>query len=194
MKTIELETERLLLRQWHKNDYSEFATMNADPVVMEYYPDILSGEQSNALADKFKNIISQRGWGFWAIELKYDGSFIGFTGLNEPGYALSFNPCVEIGWRLDKKYWGNGYATEAAKAVLDFAFTELGLKEVLSFTPVANLRSRALMERLDMLNTEQNFVHPLVPTIGSRNNSLSEHVLYRIDKSGWMTGNKSCDI
>ena len=190
MKIIELETERLLLRQWSKDDYSAFATMNADSVVMEYYPNTLTSEQSDALAEKFENMIAQQGWGFWALELKDQASFIGFVGLNEPGYTLPVTPCVEIGWRLDKKYWGRGYATEAAKAVLDFSFNKLNLNEIFSFTPASNLRSRALMERLNMLNTEQNFSHPLVPA----NNLLSEHVLYKIDKSAWLKGNKSREL
>ena len=186
MKIIELETERLVLRQWLNEDYSAFAKMNADPVVMQYFPKILTREESNTMAVKIENRIAQNGWGFWAVELKGQASFIGFVGLNEPDYSLPVTPCVEIGWRLDKKYWGRGYATEAAEAVLEFSFKKLNLKEVYSFTPVSNSRSRALMERLNMLNTEHNFNHPLIPV----NNPLREHVLYKIDKSGWIKGNK----
>ncbi len=181
MTITELETERLLLRQWQQSDYPAFAKMNADPAVMEFYPNTLSREESDAMANKIENLIAKHGWGFWAVELKNNNKFIGFVGLHEPTYSLPVKPCVEIGWRLYNKYWGRGYATEAAKAVLDFSFNKLDLNDVFSFTPVSNLRSRAVMERLNMMNTEQNFFHPLVP----ENSLLREHVLYKIDKSGW---------
>lgn len=88
---------------------------------------------------------------------------------------------MEIGWRLNKDYWGNGYATEAAKAVLNVAFNKLNLSEVYSFTSIANTKSQAVMERLGMVNTNKNFNHPMLP----ENSPLSEHFLYKIDKRSW---------
>ena len=181
-KIIEIKTERLLLRQWHNTDYELFERINSDPVVMEYYPSTLTPEESNMMASKIESLIEERGWGFWAVELVEDKSFIGFVGLHEPTYELPVKPCIEIGWRLGKEYWGKGYATEAAKASLKFAFSDLNLGEVYSFTPVTNNRSRALMERLNMVNTNFNFGHPEVPL----NSQLREHVLYVIKRHDWI--------
>ncbi len=182
MRTI--ETPRLKLRQWQESDYAPFATMNADPVVMEFFPRLLSHEQSDAWVEKMRVAIADRGWGFWAMEIKASGDFAGFVGLNEPGDAIPCSPCVEAGWRLDKAFWGKGYATEAGTTALDFAFNTLQLHEVVSFTAVLNLKSQAVMQRLGMTNTGENFEHPLVPE-GDR---LREHVLYKITRSDWVCG------
>ena len=179
---IELQTTRLKLRQWQPSDYSHFAVMNADPEQMQFYPWLLTTDESNALADRFRSLITQQGWGFWAVEHIEDGKFIGFVGLHRPTYELAFTPCVEIGWRIAKQYWRNGYATEAASAVLRAAFECVGLMEVLAFTAVINHKSQAVMRRLHVINTQQNFEHPLVP----ENHPLREHVLYRMDKLQWM--------
>ncbi len=103
---------------------------------------------------------------------------MGFVGLHEPAYELPITPCVEIGWRLAKEYWGKGYATEAGKASLEIAFKILNLQEVYSFASVSNRQSWAVMERLKMKNTNKNFEHPIIP----QNNPLREHVLYKITK------------
>ena len=178
---IELKTERLLLRQWRNEDMPEFAELNADPEVMEFYPELLSLQESNAGVEKFKSLISINGWGFWAVESVPDRSFIGLVGLHRPTYKLPFGPCVEIGWRLARAYWKKGYATEAAGACLDFAFDRLDLSEVYAFTSVANMKSRAVMERLNMLNIEANFDHPIMP----HNSPLREHVVYKINTQQW---------
>ncbi len=132
---IEFETDRLKLRQWKNEDRQLFAEINSDPVVMEYFPNTLSVSESNKMSDKIISLIFQRGWGFWAVEEKQQHKFIGFVGLHTPIPELPFSPCVEIGWRLAKEYWGNGYATEAANAVLSVAFKELNVSQVYSFTP-----------------------------------------------------------
>ena len=172
---IELKTERLLLRQWNAADFDAFATMNNDPEVMEFYPSLLSNSESNDLACRFQQLIADKGWGMWAVERLSDGVFIGFVGLHEPNFDLPVSPCVEIGWRLSRLSWGEGYATEAANRVLDFAFHDLSLDCVYSFTSVGNLRSRAVMERIGMVNTGNNFNHPMLP----EGHALSEHVLYK---------------
>lgn len=183
LEVIESETDRLKLRQWKKEDWPIFAKINADPVVMEYFPNTLCEFESNKLAEKIYSLISDRGWGFWAVEEKDQGDFIGFVGLHTPLPELPFSPCVEIGWRLAKDHWGKGYATEAAKAAMKVAFEHLGLSEVYSFTSVENLRSRAVMERLYMLNTHKNFEHPDIPL----GNQLREHVLFKLTKERWRT-------
>lgn len=180
-EVIQLETKRLLLRQWQADDYVSFAKISNDPHVMEYYPSILSELESNALAKRISDLISKQGWGMWAVALKQNNQFIGFVGLHKPDYDLPINPCIEIGWRLAKNYWGNGYATEAANAALKFAFEILHLSEVVSFASVNNKKSIAVMKKLNMHNTLQNFDHPNMELF----DELREHVLYKITKTQW---------
>ncbi|ERL56710.1 GNAT family N-acetyltransferase [Psychrobacter aquaticus] len=180
-----IETDRLYLRQWQTSDFVIFAEMNADPEVMQYFPKLLSTTVSNTIAKKCQQLIEDNGWGFWAVSLK-DGSkkrnnFIGMVGLNNAHTDMPFSPAVEIGWRLHKKYWGQGYATEAARAALKFAFTELALDDVVSFTAVINQRSQLIMERIGMTNTQDSFYHPMLDT----NHTLAEHVLYKITREQW---------
>lgn len=174
---IELETSRLLLRQWKHADYAPFAALNADPSVMEYFPALLSRAESDTMADRCRALISQRGWGFWAAELKASGEFIGFVGLHTPSLELPFSPCVEIGWRLAAAHWGKGLATEAARAALCVGFDTLDLSEIVSFTAVENRRSRAVMGRLGMRESDR-FEHPHVPP----DNPLRWHCLYRLSR------------
>ena len=181
VKVIEITTSRLKLRQWIQGDFADFVQLNTDPEVMQFYPDTLNVEESIAMASSFAAIISKQGWGFWAVELLDKKEFIGFVGLNEPAYDLPVTPCVEIGWRLARKFWGNGFATEAANASLAYAFNTLQLPQVYSFTSKVNKRSQAVMQRLGMINTNTNFDHPLV----ADNDLLREHVLYKIDRNDW---------
>ncbi|MDD3483570.1 GNAT family N-acetyltransferase [Azovibrio restrictus] len=175
---IEVETERLCLRQWRRADRTPFAVMNADPRVMEYFPATLTRTESDAIADRCQLLIEERGWGFWAAEYKATHEFIGFVGLHTPSAELPFSPCVEVGWRLAFSYWGKGLATEAAKEALRVGFHSLGLKEIVSFTAVGNLRSRAVMERLGMRG-DGTFEHPHVP----ENTGLRQHFLYRLSRA-----------
>ena len=182
MKTKELHTSRLILRQWRKSDFSDFAEMNSNPKVMEYFPKLLTEEESNQFAERLSNLIAERGWGLWAVEEKSASKFIGFTGLHEVSEDLPFSPAVEIGWRLSDKYWGKGYATEAARKVLEFAFTDLEIEEIVSFTSVVNIKSEAVMKRINMLNTNCNFLHPKIED----NHPLEEHILYKVNKNQWL--------
>ena len=178
---VEIKTDRLLLRQWTEQDFPLFAKICADPVVMEFFPKVYSQEESDAFASKTISLIEKKSWGFWAVELIEENKFIGFVGLNESGYLVPVSPCIEIGWRLDKDYWGKGYATEAARASLQFAFEVLQVNEVYSFTSIFNKRSWLMMLRLGMQNTGDNFDHPMVP----QGHVLKEHVLYKISMTGW---------
>jgi RimJ/RimL family protein N-acetyltransferase len=177
----ELETARLKLRQWQISDLEPFAKMNADPRVMEFFPALLSRAESDAMAERIRSLIAQRGFGFWAAELKESGEFIGFVGLHIPTAALPFSPCVEIGWRLGLPFWGQGYATEAAREVLRFGFTELSLPEIVSFTALGNRRSQAVMRRLNMQPQPETFQHPDIPA----GHSLREHCWYRLSREEW---------
>lgn len=174
---IEIETERLQLVQWQERHVAPFAAMNADPEVMRYFPATESEAQSRAAVAAWRAQFEERGWSNWAVERRDRGEFIGFTGLSVPRRQLPFSPCVEVGWRLARRFWGNGYATEAAKAALAAGFGRLGLAEIVSFTSITNLKSRAVMERIGMRNTGRDFDHPAVP-VGS---SLRRHCLYVIE-------------
>ncbi len=178
LKPIEVCTERLNLRQWRTADREPFAQLNADPRVMEFFPNPLDRAASDALADRIEANIRDRGWGFWATEIRETQEFIGFVGLNIPIVELPFSPCVEVGWRLAFPYWGKGYACEAAREALRIGFEVLQLNEIVSFTALHNQRSRAVMERLNMREMPATFLHPSLP-IG---HPLAEHCLYKLSR------------
>jgi ribosomal-protein-alanine N-acetyltransferase len=176
MMTTELQTERLILRRWREADREPFAQMNADTRVMEYFPAPLRRKESDALVDRIEAHFAEHGWGPWATELRATGEFIGFIGLNVPVFETHFTPCVEIGWRLAAEHWSKGLATEGAGAVLGYAFTELRLPEVVSFTTVANQRSRRVMEKIGMTrNPADDFDYPGL----AEGHPLRRHVLHR---------------
>lgn len=176
-----LSTPRLLLRQWQPDDKEAFACLNADLRVMEFFPSCLDRAASDAMAERLQSLIADRGWGFWAVEIIGGAKFIGFVGLHIPTAELPFSPCVEIGWRLAFEHWGNGYATEAATAALQFGFESLNLPEIVSFTALQNNRSRSVMGKLNMRLDPNTFEHPSLP-IG---HALREHCLYRLSREDW---------
>ena len=172
----ELRTKRLLLRRWHPGDRDPFAALNADPEVMRWFPATLSRDESDALADRIAAAVERDGWGLWALEERATGGFVGFTGLTRPAFEAHFTPAVEIGWRLARDAWGRGYATEAARTATAYAFGELGLERIVSFTAAGNERSRAVMRRLGMRHDPaEDFDHPALPP----GHPLRRHVLYR---------------
>ncbi len=178
-KNIVIETDRLILRKWQEEDFLPFYNINSCPNVCEFLKGILSREESDALAGRIITQMQQNSFGLYAVDLKDSGEFIGFTGLNIPSFEAHFMPAIEIGWRLAYKHWGKGYATEGAKAVIDYAFNEIGLKKIVSFTAVSNLRSRNVMQKIGMsCDKKDDFHHPLL----SADHPLSKHVLYRIKK------------
>jgi RimJ/RimL family protein N-acetyltransferase len=175
----ELTTDRLLLRPWTDADRGPFAAMNSDPAVMEHFPAMMTHEESDAFVDRIGAQLAEWGFGLWALEVRDTGRFIGFTGLSRPSFEAHFTPAVEIGWRLSKDAWGNGYATEAARAALAYGFGPAGLDEIVSFTATTNLPSQRVMQRIGMTHDESDdFDHPRVPA-GHR---LQRHVLYRITR------------
>ena len=178
-----IETPNLRLRQWRDEDFAPFAALNADPQVMAHFPALLNRSESDALAVRCRELIDARGWGFWATEIKASGEFIGFVGLHTPIAELPFSPCVEIGWRLARPFWQKGYASEAARATLRFGFNDLALAEIVTYTSLGNQRSQAVMEKLGMHRTAENFQHPALPV----DHPLREHCLYRLARSAWQT-------
>ena len=178
---MELRTERLILRRWCPGDRESFARMNADAEVMRHMIRTLNREESDALVERIEAHFDDHGFGLWAIEVVGAAPFIGFTGLSVPRFDAAFMPAVEIGWRLDTRHWGKGYATEAARASLVDGFGRVGLKEVVSFTIPANVRSLRVMERIGMTrDVDGDFEHPLVP----EGHPARHHVLYRLGAGG----------
>jgi RimJ/RimL family protein N-acetyltransferase len=182
MPATVLRTERLVLRGWRPEDRDQYAALNADPEVMEHFVGVLDRATSDAEADRFAAALEHDGWGHWVVTLPENDRLIGFTGLAVVDVPASWTPATEIGWRFAHDAWGHGYATEAARAVLAYAFESLGLDEVVSFTATTNLRSRRVMERIGMWRDPiDDFDHPRVP-VGHR---LRRHVLYRLDRPAW---------
>ncbi|WP_283130582.1 GNAT family N-acetyltransferase [Enterovibrio norvegicus] len=179
-----LETTRLLLRQWKEDDYSAFAALNASPEVMRYFPAQLSRSESDALAKRSQSLITERGWGFWAVELKATGQFIGLVGLHtqDENSGIPQAPLVEIGWRLASEFWGKGYASEAAERALIFAFDELNLSSVYAFTALENVPSQGVMIKIGMADSHNDFDHPMLP----KGHPLERHCLYKITREQFL--------
>lgn len=184
-RPLEIRTERLLLRRWRTDDLAPFAVMNADPRVVEFFPSPLTRAESEALIARSEAHFDKNGFGPWAVEVPGIANCIGFIGLFTPRFVAHFTPCVEVGWRLAAEHWGRGYATEGARAAIQFGFENLKLEEIVAFTVPANIRSRRVMEKLGMTHTPaDDFDHPDLPD----NHPLRRHVLYRIARNKWSLG------
>ncbi len=184
----ELETSRLILRRWRAADIRPCAAMNADPVVMRHDPGRLSRAATAALIERMEAHFAAHGFGFWALEERATGAFAGFLGLNRPAFEPPGGPCVEIGWRLVRAHWGKGYATEAARAALAYAFETLDLAEVAAFTVPGNARSLGVMRRLGMTaDPDGDFDHPWI----APGHPLRRHVTRRITRARWRASGRS---
>ena len=172
---IYFDSERLIFRDWKEEDLSEFRKMNADPIVMEYFPSTLTHSETDAFYVRIKENMQRVGYGLYAVEVKETGAFIGFIGFHQANLNLGFDPFVEIGWRLKKEAWGMGYAQEGAKRCLAYGFENLGFTEVYSFTSTLNARSERVMRSIGMTK-QMTFDHPRI----DKKDVLCEHVLYRI--------------
>jgi RimJ/RimL family protein N-acetyltransferase len=183
MERIELDTPRLRLRGWRDDDLDPLAAMCADPLVMRYFPAPLLRDDCAAAMARCRIHFARFGFGFWALEHKNDGRFIGMAGLAWSRLQLPFCPVVEIGWRLARDQWRQGLAREAAEASLACAFERLQLAEVVAYTAALNDPSRQLMGALGMQHDAQNsFDHPDVPD----RHPLRAHVLYRMTRDNWV--------
>ena len=169
------ETDRLILRPWKAEDLSLFIEMNKDARVMRYFPSILTDEQTESFYKRIQSEFERNGWGLYALELKSNGTFIGYVGLHEIGFDADFTPGVEIGWRLAADYHNQGLATEAAKEVLKLA-KKKGLQRLYSFTAKQNSPSERMMQKIGMKKVGE-FEHPNL----SSDSPLQTHVLYQID-------------
>jgi RimJ/RimL family protein N-acetyltransferase len=171
-----LITDRLRLRQWEDRDRAPFAAINADAEVMAHYPAPMTRAQSDTAVDKMMAHVDRYGFGLWAAERIIDGELLGFVGVRHIPFEADFTPALEIGWRLRRDAWGNGYATEAARVSVDYAFDVLGVPEVLAMARPTNTSSLRVMERLGMTHDPaDDFHHPPLPTSGSL-----DYVLYRL--------------
>lgn len=173
--SLMLTTERLLLRSFETPDWEYFVAMNEDQEVMKYFPAPLCKEESLQFIDRINNHYKDVGFSLYAVVLASNNAYIGFTGFMTPSFDAFFTPCVEIGWRFKKEYWGNGYATEAATACLKYAKEQLDLKKVFSFTSIHNKKSEAVMQKIGM-QKQENFEHPKL----DKTHWLCAHVLYSI--------------
>lgn len=178
-----LETERLILRTWTIADEAPFYLMNQDPHVIEFLKGPLSENEVKSFRIRMQKQFDDRGYTLYAVQPK-DGSadFIGFVGLNYTDFPARFTPAIEIGWRLAFEHWGKGYATEAARAVIHHAFTQLAITELVSLTTKVNNRSIRVMEKIGMTrNRSDDFIHPkLAP-----DNPLAPHLLYRLKRDDY---------
>ena len=183
MTPITLHTPRLTLREWRDEDVDAFVAMFSDPLAMEFLPAQQDRAAIEAIIGRVRAHFAEHGFGWWAAELKGTGAFIGFVGLARVPFEAHFTPAVEIGWRLASAHWHQGYATEGAKAALEAGFTQLGLKEIVSFTVPANQRSRRVMERIGMCHEEaDDFDHPRL----AADHPLRRHVFYRLARERWL--------
>jgi ribosomal-protein-alanine N-acetyltransferase len=179
---LELRTKRTVLRAWKDSDLPAWCEMNADPEVRKHFESTHTEAQALAEAQRARDAMAQHGWGVWALEIPGVHAFAGFVGLIVPTYDAHFVPCVEIGWRLPRMAWGQGYATEAARAAARFAFDVLDQDEIVAITVPGNTPSRKVMERLGMRHDPAgDFDHPRV----SEGHPLRRHVLYRLDRASF---------
>jgi RimJ/RimL family protein N-acetyltransferase len=177
-----IRTDRLLLRRWTEADLAPFAAMNADPIVMEHMTGPLTREGSDAFVERIERHWDEHGWGLWAVEVPGVAAIVGYVGLWPADFLA--DGMVEVGWRLASAHWGRGYATEAARAALEFGFVEVGLAEIVSFTVPQNIRSRRVMERIGLVrDPAADFDNPRVDPVAYPH--LVAHVMYRLDRATW---------
>jgi RimJ/RimL family protein N-acetyltransferase len=185
---VQLETDRLILREWQESDRKAFARINGDPMVMEYLPRVLDQKSSDRLVDRFQAHFKKYGYGLYVLERREDKAFMGFAGLNNVDFEAPFTPAVEIAWRLDYPFWGHGYATEAAQKVIEHAFETLKLPEIVSFTVHDNARAIHVMEKQGMVRDQKgDFDYPAL----RKGHPLGRFVLYRLKRKAFLSHKKA---
>ncbi|HXB48458.1 MAG TPA: GNAT family protein [Streptosporangiaceae bacterium] len=176
----EVRTGRLLMRRWRDSDRGPFAELNGDPETLKFFPATLDRAASDALVDRIEERFEQQGFGLWALEVTGTGEFIGFTGLSPLPDDVPGAGGMEIGWRLLRHAWHQGYATEAARAALAVAFDGAGLADIWSMTAVLNEPSQAVMRRIGLTEVAR-FEHPRI----AAGDPLRPHVTYRLTRAAW---------
>lgn len=182
---ILLRTPRLVIRNWEERDRDLFHRINSDDRVMEYFPFRRTRSQADALMDEMRADIAADGYGWTAAEIVETGQCIGFVGISPAEIEPIVPPgSTEIGWRLAPEFWGHGFVTEAASALLDHAFGPLGMEEIISFAVATNERSISVMRRLGMTrDMGYDFDHPEVTDTHPH---LKRFVLYRLKRGDWL--------
>ena len=177
-----ITTKHLVLRTWQETDCLPFAVINQDPLVMQYTTGVLDLNGTKRFITRIYDHFNRHGYGLYAVTLKCNQQLIGYTGIYHPEFKAHFMPCVSIGWRLATRFWGCGYATEAALAILNKAFERFQFDEVVAFSPINNASSRRVMAKIGMVyNPIDDFIYPDFLDI----DHLSQHVLYRITRERW---------
>jgi RimJ/RimL family protein N-acetyltransferase len=172
-----IHTKRLILRGWREADLRPYFAMGQDREVMRYIGPLATRGDVRSTHDRMNGRLARHGHCFWAVERKIDGRFLGFCGLVRGTPPIGGE--VEIGWRLARHAWGQGYAREAAEASLSWAWRNLDRASIAGVTVAANVRSRALMERLGMIREPGgDFDHPEL----SSRDPLRRHIFYRIGR------------
>lgn len=178
-----LETDRLLLGTWQDDHLALMHAINQDPKVMEYFPGLQDMAMTQNFLNKVNTHFAQYGYTLYATSSKESGEFIGFIGLLTVDFESHFTPATEIGWRISAKYWGQGLATEGAKAVLDYAFRELKLPEIVSFAAEGNAKSIRVMQKIGLQHDKRDdFDHPKL----ADESPLKRHVLYRLSRAKYL--------
>lgn len=154
--------------------------MNMNAAVIEFFPSVYSRDETIKSIDRIKSSFDINGFSLYTLEKIEDSSFIGFTGFSLPRFESFFTPCVEIGWRLNFANWNQGFATEAAKACIDFGFSTLEFNIIHSFTSVLNIKSMHIMKKIGM-HFAGTFDHPLI----ADGNKLKPHVIYKLDRENY---------
>jgi [ribosomal protein S5]-alanine N-acetyltransferase len=172
---VYFETQRLIFRDWKEQDLPVFRIMNKDIRVMKYFAKTLSEQETDRFYEIIKDEFRNYGYGLYAVETKHNSEFIGFIGLHWANFNAQFTPCIEIGWRLKYEAWGNGYATEGAKACLKYGFETLKINKIYSFTSKINSQSENIMKKIGLVKITE-FKHPNI----IEDSPLSEHVLYAV--------------
>lgn len=169
---------RLGFRLWTEPDVDKMTAINQDAETMRYFPSLPSAEATRSMIERFRQEYEELGYTYFAVDALEEQAFIGFIGLHVPGFEADFMPCVDMGWRLDRRYWNRGYATEGAKRCLQLGFEELGLDRLVAIAPKVNEPSIKVMKKIGM-NLALEFKHPLL----SEHPYLEDCALYEIRKS-----------
>ncbi|TDQ18308.1 RimJ/RimL family protein N-acetyltransferase [Algoriphagus boseongensis] len=151
-------TPRLGFRTWKEFDLDDFAAINADPEVMRFFQKPYTREDTQAMMERMQNMFEEKGYCYFAVDLLETKELIGAIGLGWKTFESDFTPCVDIGWRIGKKWWNKGLSSEGAKACLDFA-KEKQIQEVLSMASTGNLASIQVMKKIGM-SYWKDFDHP----------------------------------
>lgn len=174
-------SSRLGFREWKVTDLDAMAEICADTKVMEYFPFVLSKEQTVELIAKRQRKYTENGFCYYAVEILKTNEMIGFIGIEKQEYNAGIeNPFIDIGWRLKRDAWNKGYATEGAKRCLEYGFSILKLKIIYSIAPSLNVKSYHLMDNIGMTKNS-TFMHPFIVD----DSNLKECVAYKITVEEW---------